>query len=1423
MYHRCRGDDLNTYLIRGWEPLNKTSKNQKIRDDLELNAIQLIQANVCTLHPGELKHAKTKQNCGSTARMVFLDSAFSDEGAHFACIQEARIPGDGVHSCQNFRMYRSSADDNGSYGVQVWVLHKFTRMVTAVNPVSPRLLHVVIQVGPIFLHIISAHAPIEAAADECKEAFWSSLQRVVSTLGPSESNIVMIGIDANARVGELQCDGIGGVAPETENANGARLREFLCETRLVAINTFHNAGTTWTSSHGTKSRIDYVLASQTLVPLVSHCATCANVDLATAVKDDHDALAVGVNDFSMLLSELASNTGQTSQFVRSRQQQARKYTSDSLKDASNRWHFQHAVAAAWQRSCIRRRGLVQESIVPSAYTVEADVKLLADTVRDAAGKCFDAQSSAPRKPWLSHRTWEIVSFANSMRTMRRRMLCSQRTHLLGLGFRLWLGSLTENVNSRTSYVVICRVVSTCNLYDSICAKTDWRIALLERNIRLACKIRAQYVVCDKVASIENAADEAQAAADANDSKKLFTIVRRLAGVPMKALNTLKDAGGNIISSSADLVALWRNHFSCIFKANVIDELPLAAASVDLENEDVTCDPFESYIDWSTYDTARSFRKVGFSPTVEDVEASIAALKGDSGVGTDLLSAWLLKAGGRVVAVIVWEIIHDILDAKHVPMVWRGGRLVVLFKGKGSTTDPDNYRGILVSDHLGKILTALLQRHLDSLYTRLVGKSQFGAVAGRGTTLASLSLRTFADVCSAQGWSLFVLFIDLSKAYDYAIREVVMGWMPSMSHCSLQAKREHLHRLGVLHEHSADLAKWIDETGGLLFAAGADGTVVELIASLHSGSWFQLPNDEKYIVTMAGGRQGCKLGALVFNAIYSVALARVRAELSNYNIMLYVKRCGPRPFWAADGAQFSFAKDCLHDNSYDQAIEITYVDDEAIHVGAASPKVLMSAIPVLMRHLCHVFTYFGFKINWKPGKTECLLTLRGKHSEAQKSKLVTHNGQPAIPLPPECGQNALRIVCRYVHLGSGLDNNCGPSPDVQIRTSSAMAAFAPISKKVFGNPRVTRAVRLRLLSSLVLSRLLYNVQTWSVVSQAAYNRLNSVYMRGLRRIGDRTKYDPKSAHEGGSDSYVRMMLGMPSLQCLLLQRRLLLLASVLRNGASSLVALLSFTGREHVPLPWVRLVRSDLQRIASFHAGRLQELGDPLTNFQEWADLITNYPSEWRQLVRTCFYNSMELDAGSKAKTKAGNWGNQAALAHICLVCDVAFASAKALESHRKAKHKTRAAFSAMVGSSKVCPCCHVEFSSRTRLLAHVSEGRSRGKRRYNCNSLMAAGLVQTVSAAEMDVALAADTEARTVARRSGHTVPLSAKLAKRPRVGTTVLEQQRDRKRRHDDGHVVAELPVNAIHLYSLQPLKRLRRKTSQEDVIHEYVGRSVG
>ena len=220
-----------------------------------------------------------------------------------------------------------------------------------------------------------------------------------------------------------------------------------------------------------------------------------------------------------------------------------------------------------------------------------------------------------------------------------------------------------------------------------------------------------------------------------------------------------------------------------------------------------------------------------------------------------------------------------------------------------------------------------------------------------------------------------MFIDLTKAFDYAIREMVMGWAQTMSD-DPDARRAHLLKVGVPPLYVDRVLAWLTSNGSLLEQFGAAPEVVGVVRSLHTSSWFQLPGDDALIVTDVGGRQGCKLGALIFNLIYSIALRELRVKLVKAGFVLHIRCKGDDPFWNSNGNDFSWESSAPYSTPI---VEITYVDDEAITIAASSPRALWKAINFLLQELIDAFSMFGFRINWNPGKTEAFVTFRGKHA------------------------------------------------------------------------------------------------------------------------------------------------------------------------------------------------------------------------------------------------------------------------------------------------------------------------------------------------------------------------------------------------------------------------------------------------------------
>ena len=64
-----------------------------------------------------------------------------------------------------------------------------------------------------------------------------------------------------------------------------------------------------------------------------------------------------------------------------------------------------------------------------------------------------------------------------------------------------------------------------------------------------------------------------------------------------------------------------------------------------------------------------------------------------------------------------------------------------------------------------------------------------------------------------------------------------------------------------------------------------------------------------------------------------------------------------------------------------------------------------------------------------------------------------------------------------------------------------------------------------------------------------------------------------------------------------------------------------------------------------------------------------------------------------------------ALNFKCSVCDECFLSSKALECHKRIRHKSRAPQRFYAPASGVCPVCQNVYNSRLRLLAHLCDRR----------------------------------------------------------------------------------------------------------------------
>ena len=125
----------------------------------------------------------------------------------------------------------------------------------------------------------------------------------------------------------------------------------------------------------------------------------------------------------------------------------------------------------------------------------------------------------------------------------------------------------------------------------------------------------------------------------------------------------------------------------------------------------------------------------------------------------------------------------------------------------------------------------------------------------------------------------------------------------------------------------------------------------------------------------GGRQGCKLGATIFNTVYTVALDMLHWELEKANIVLRIQVPGEAFWQTADPDN----EDC------DNVVDAAFVDDECVVLVARTAATLDTAINSLLIVLVDIFSVLHLQVNWKPGKTECLFKYRGSGAIARREQ------------------------------------------------------------------------------------------------------------------------------------------------------------------------------------------------------------------------------------------------------------------------------------------------------------------------------------------------------------------------------------------------------------------------------------------------------
>ncbi|CAE8716218.1 unnamed protein product [Polarella glacialis] len=112
-----------------------------------------------------------------------------------------------------------------------------------------------------------------------------------------------------------------------------------------------------------------------------------------------------------------------------------------------------------------------------------------------------------------------------------------------------------------------------------------------------------------------------------------------------------------------------------------------------------------------------------------------------------------------------------------------------------------------------------------------------------------------------------------------------------------------------------------------------------------------------------------------------------------------------------------------------------------------------------------------RINRAPGKSEAMLTYRGKQAGEHREVRHRNDGKLWIKLPVGTDRSHLSVVTHFKHMGGYVSAGGSTFEDAVHRVKRAMAAYGPLADKVFAATSVNESTKVHLAGSLIFSRLL----------------------------------------------------------------------------------------------------------------------------------------------------------------------------------------------------------------------------------------------------------------------------------------------------------------------------------------------------------------
>ena len=152
---------------------------------------------------------------------------------------------------------------------------------------------------------------------------------------------------------------------------------------------------------------------------------------------------------------------------------------------------------------------------------------------------------------------------------------------------------------------------------------------------------------------------------------------------------------------------------------------------------------------------------------EEMERTKRRLKKRKSSGPDNIPNEPLKYANPHNTRIIQECMNNIIKDGNIPVEWKKGRIISIYKGKGKRGKCSSERGITIGSNVGKFF----ERIINERANKLVRISEYQGGGKKGSSTVD-HLTTLHEVIRI-GKKVHITFLDVTKAYDKAWADGIM--------------------------------------------------------------------------------------------------------------------------------------------------------------------------------------------------------------------------------------------------------------------------------------------------------------------------------------------------------------------------------------------------------------------------------------------------------------------------------------------------------------------------------------------------------------------------------------------------------------------------------------------------------------------------